>query len=231
MSIKTKKAILYSAFFAMLAVACYVIFFTGHLISNKYYNIITIISFALACGIFLLIVINRKTSQKRNIKIAVYVCIGVVLFMALVLPATNIFSQSLPFWPPRGTVYQYTGNSNSISQNEVGLMMRYYLDGKTLYANEDYPLNSHNGYVFITEEYEFVEGEYPVLSIEDSEKFYESYSKQFRTIHVQENPKLKIAPFKICLSTGQSDKMIILTDEEGSWYVITKKLYEETFGE
>lgn len=231
MSIKTKKAIIYAAFFTMLATACYVIFFTGHLISNKYYNIITIVSFALACAIMLFLLIKRKTSEKRNIKLAIFVCMGIVVFMVLVLPITNIFSQSLPFWPPRGTVYQYTGNSNSIAQNDVGLMMRYYLDGKTLYANEDYPLNSHNGYIFITDEYEFVEGDYPVLSVEEAEEFYESNSKLFKAIHVQENPKLKIAPFTIYLSEKQNDEMVILTDEEGSWYAITKELYGEALGE
>ncbi len=230
MSIKTKKAIVFTAFFVMLLLAAYIIFFTNHLITNKYYRIVTIASFILAIGILVLLIIKRNSFSKDTIKLVITISIAIVVFQTLTVPIVNTFSQSLPLWPPRGTVYQYTG-SNSISQNEVSLMMRYYLEGKTLYANEDYPLNAHNGYIFITDEYEFKEGEYPVLKSDESQSFYQNHMDILMTKNVQENPKLKIPSFNIYLSTEQSSETVIVTDEDGSWYVITKKLYEEAFNE
>ncbi len=229
MSIKAKKTIIYSAFVAMLVVAFYIIFFTQHLITNKYYRIITLISLAMAFGVFLLILIKNNTTTK-NIKLVVGVCVLLVVFQTAAAPFANTFSQSLPLWPPRGTVYQYTG-SNSISQNEVALMMRYYLNGKKLYANEDYPLNAHNGYIFITDEYEFIQGDYPVLSENESKEFLEENEDILITKVVQANPKLKIPSFNIYLTTQTSNEFVILTNENNSWFVIDRNLFREVFGE
>lgn len=216
----------------MLIAAGYVIFLTGHMITDKRYFIITAAAFVLACAVFAVLIFRGKMKDKKSLKTLIALCIAIVVFQVLALPAANIFSQTLPAWKPRGTIYQFPRFSNSVSQNEVGLMMRYYLNGKTLYANHDYPLeDSHNGELFITGEYEFAETDYPVLSNEQAQEFYDTYNKTLQTITVQENPKLNIPSFKIAVSNTDSEELVLLTDEQNNWYFMTPSLYEEAFGE
>ena len=216
----------------MLAAAGYVVFFTDHMIGGKRYFIITAAGFVLACAVFLILIFKGKMQDKKTLKVFIIACIVIVVFQVVTLPAVNLFSQTLPVWQPRGTIFQIAGFRNSISQNEVGLMMRYYLGGKTLYAKEDYPRNSHNGNIFITDEYEFAGGDYPILTDEEAQKFYSGYDKTFRTINVQENPKLKIASFRIAISIyADADELVLLTDEAGNWYFMTPDIYKEAFGE
>ena len=227
---KVTKIILYIAFLVMLLMAGYVIFFSNHMISNKYYFLITAAAFALVCAVFVILIIRYKKQDKKSFKLMIIICIVLIVFQVVTILPVNHYSQTLPVWP-RGTIYQLPGFRNSIAQNEVGLMMRYYLDGKTLYANEDYPIESHNGFLFITDEYEFVKKDYPVLTNEESEAFYNKYDKRYRTISVQNNPKLLLDAFKIHLYVGDESEIIILTDEAGSWYFMSLSMYEEAFGE
>ncbi len=224
---RLKKIILYIAFLVMLIMAGYVIFVSSHAISNKYYFLITAASFVLVCAVFLIFVFNHKMNGKKSIKLMLIICIALIAFQVITFPIVNIFSQSLPAWPPRGTIYQFPGYRNSIAQNDVGLMMRYYLDGKTVYAASDYPRDSHNGNLFITNEYEFIKSEYPIISSE----YAKMIENEFKTIHVQENPKLMIFAFKIYLSNEDSKEMVIIKDELDSWYLMPLSFYEEAFGE
>jgi len=226
---KFVKTILYIAFSAMLVMAGYVIFVSRHMISNRYYFIITAAAFLLVCAAFAVILFMGKVRGKKRVKLMIIICIVLIGFQVITLPAVNLWSQTLPAWP-RGTIYQFPKTSNSIAQNEVGLMMRYYLNGKTLYANEDYPINSHNGFLFITDEYKFVQTNYPVLSEDEGESFHSEYNKTLQTINVQENTKLHLPSFKICISI-YTDELVLLTDEKGNWYFMSLDLYEEVFGE
>ena len=229
---KIKKIIVYIVFSAMIAIGFYAIFLKGHSISDKRYFAITAAMFALVGAAFLAVLLSFKMQGEKRTKFLIMICAVLVLFQVLTLPAVNLFSQTLPVWPPRGTIYQVAGDKNSISQNEVALVMRYYLKGKTLYANEDYPLNSHNGEIFITDEYEFVRGDYPTLTPQQGEDFALSYDKNIYSIYVQENPKLNIRSFYIRINTdSDAPEIILLSDERDNWYFMTPDIYEEAFGE
>ena len=224
------KTILYAAFLLMLIAAGYVIFFTGHMIGDKRYFIITAAAFVLVLIVFVAIVFSAKKQDEIKYKTGAVVCVVLIIFQVMSLPLVNLFSQTLPAGP-RGTVYQFPRFSNSIAQNDVGLMMRYYLNGKTLYASEDYPKNSHNGFLFITDEYEFTERKYPALTYDEAQKYWEDYQNELSTITVQANPKLEIASFKICIYNKHSEELVLLKDEKNNWYFMTPEIYEEAFVE
>lgn len=220
----------------MLTVAGYIIFVRENMLTSRLYFIITATAFILACVVFAFVLLKGRLQEKKRIKLMLILVIVLVTFQLLSLPTVNLFSQSFPIWPPRGTIYQMPGLSwgTSISQNDVGLLMKYYLDGKTLYASEDYPLNSHKGFIYITDEYVFVKGDYSVLSKDHVEAFYNEYQKQYHTITVRENPKLKIKAFKIHLyinDIGNTEELVLVLDKNNTWYFIPTVLYEEVFGE
>ncbi len=228
---KIKKIVIYIAFSAMLAVAVYAIFFNEHVIRNKYYFLATAAALMLVAAAFLVFLLSWKMERGKRTKLIIVICAVLIVFQLATLPIVNIFSQTLPAWP-RGTIFQIAGFKNSISQNEVGLTMRYYLGGKTLYAKSDYPRDSHNGEIFITDEYEFVQSDYPVLKTYEAKAFYDAYEDTFETINVQENPKLAIAAFAIHILPHTDEKeLVLLADEKGNWYFMTPETYKEAFGE
>ena len=230
MSLKIRNIVLYVLFSAMLVMAGYVIFFTKHSITDSKYFYLTAAAFIMALLALATIVFFAKAKDKRKYKIGAAVCIILIIFQVVSLPFVNLFSQTLPAGP-RGTIYQFPKFSNSIAQNDVGLMMRYYLNGKTLNASEDFPKKTHNGFLFITDEYDFVKGDYPILEYDKAKEFSESYKTILSVISVQENPKLKIPSFKIYISNQHTDELILLTDEKSNWYFMTRDVYAEAFGE
>lgn len=227
---KLKKTILYIAFLVMLIIAGYIIFIRDNTIVSKPYFLITAIAFILSCTVLIFVIFKGKLSDKKSIKLMIILVIILVIFQLVSLPVANFYSQSLPVWP-RGTIYQMPRLISSIAQTDVGLLMRYYLDGKILHANKDYPIGSHKGFLYITDEYKFVKGDYPVMPMQQADLLYKEYGKMFSTITVRENPKLKINSFKIFLYIGydleaQKD-IILLTDENNSWYFMPQALFEE----
>lgn len=214
----------------MLIIAGYIIFVRDNMIISKPYFLITAIAFVLSCVVLIFVIFKGKLNDKKSFKLMIILVIVLVIFQLVSLPVANIYSQSLPVWP-RGTIYQMPRLVNSIAQTDVGLLMRYYLDGKVLHANKDYPLKSHKGFLYITDEYEFAKGDYPVMTMQQADLLYKEYGKLFSTINVRENSKLEIDSFKIFLYTGydleaQKD-IILLTDEENSWYFMSQALYKE----
>lgn len=228
---KIKKIVIYIVFTAMLVVAAYAIFFNEHVIRDKYYFLVTAAALMLVAAAFLVFLLSGKMERGKRTKLIIVICAMLAAFQLITLPVVNMFSQTLPAWP-RGTIFQIAGFKNSISQNEVALNMRYYLGGKTLHAKSDYPRLSHNGEIFITDEYEFIEGEYPVLKTNEAKDFYDTYEDTFETINVRENPKLDIAAFSIHILPHTDEKeIVLLTDERDNWYFMTPETYKEAFGE
>ena len=127
---KIKKVVIYIAFAAMLAVAVYAIFFNEHVIRSKYYFLVTAAALMFAAAAFLVFLLSGKMERGKRTKLIIVICAVLAAFQIVTLPVVNIFSQTLPVWPPRGTIFQIAGFKNSISQNEVGLTMRYYLGGR-----------------------------------------------------------------------------------------------------
>ena len=230
---KVKKIVICIAFLVMLIIAGYIIFVRNNLITSRPYFLVTAIAFILSCITLLFVILKGKMQDKKSLKLMIILIVILIVFQILSLPVANLFSQSFPIWPPRGTIYQMPGLSldSSISQNDVGLLMHYYLDEKILHANEDYPLNSHFGFLFITDEYEFVQENYPAFSKQEAEDFYNEYEKLFITTTVRENPKLKIDSFLVHLFTNIKDEIILIVDDEKDWYFMPPDLYKEVFDE
>lgn len=217
----------------MLIAAGYIIFIRENMIKAKAYFFIMAMAFAFSCIVFVFVVIKGKLKAKKQKKIMFILAVVLIVFQLVSLPLVNYYSQSFPAWP-RGTIYQMPRLSSSIAQTDVGLLMRYYLDGKTLYANENYPVKSHKGFIYITNEYEFIYNDYPILKEDEAKTFYNQHEKLYQTTNVRDNPKLQIAGFRIHLYVNDIvniDELILLLDEKGTWYFMPPALYEEVFGE
>ena len=232
---KLKKPIIYIAFLAMLLVAGYIIFIRENMLISKWYYIVMIVSFVLACSVLLFVILKGRMQDRKSLKMMIILIIVLVVFQTLSLPIANLFSQSFPVWPPRGTIYQMPRLTNSIAQTDVGLMMRYYLNGKTLYADTDFPLESHKGHIYITDEYSFIQEDYPVLTPEQIAYFTQDNASQYYAIHVQNNPKLQIDEFEIFLYVGDDYKQVqefaLVIDEENTWYLIPRGNCEDLIDE
>lgn len=218
----------------MLIIAGYIIFIRDNMITSKPYFLITAIAFALSCIVLIFVIFKDKLNDKKSLKLMIILVLVLIVFQVLTLPVANFYSQSLPVWP-RGTIYQMPRLVNSIAQTDVGLLMRYYLDGKILHANQNYPIESHKGFLYITDEYEFIKSDYPVMTMQQADLLYKEHGKLFSTINVRENSKLEIDSFKIFLYTGYDleikKDIILLTDEESSWYFMSQALFEEVSNE
>ncbi len=234
MSEKIKKSMLSIVFLAMLIVAGYIIFVRENMITSRYYFYITVGAFILACIVLLFVIFKGKIHEKKSLKMMAILIVVLVVFQIISLPIANIFSQSFPVWP-RGTIYQMPRLRSSVAQTDVGLMMKYYLNDRTLYANEDYPLNSHKGNIYITNEYAFVKENYPILTEEETLYFSKDNASSYYPVMVQTNPKLEIDAFQIILYVGLDYKDIqaysLLTDMQNTWYLVPNELVEDVFDE
>ncbi len=127
---KVKKIVICIAFLVMLIIAGYIIFVRNNLITSRPYFLVTAIAFILSCITLLFVILKGKMQDKKSLKLMIILIVILIVFQILSLPVANLFSQSFPIWPPRGTISQMPGLSldSSISQNDVGLLMHYYLD-------------------------------------------------------------------------------------------------------
>lgn len=229
---KMKKIIIYAISLAMLIIAGYIIFIRNNMIKSTYYFIIVAIAFALACITLLFVILKGKLRDKKTIKTMIILVVILIVFQVVALPIANIFSQSFPVMP-RGYIYQLPGLKNSIALNDVGLLMQYYLDGKILHAKADYPKEMHKGYLYITDEYEFVESDFKELT--ENEVQYIKDNTDFYTTKVQYNTKLEIGGNSIMIYIGSDYKdikhFVLLTDVDNNWYIMPKSFYEEGLNE
>lgn len=192
--------------------------------SSRYYRAVLIASFVLSVlALPAAYLVWRKKNLHTAKKAAIAICCTLLLFQAATLPIANIYSRTLPAWPPRGSVYQYSSLRESVSLNELPLFLSYYLDGKKLTANEnDNPRDFDNGYLFLLDEYAFDAQSTMVFDQIQAAQYADNPS--YYKMNVQGDPKRGLPGFAVYVYQGRDypelHHLILYKDIVGNWYLV-----------
>lgn len=218
-----KRVLPYVVYAFILGMQIYSLFFYTPDNEKHYMRIIMLIGFIIALIVPIVAILSHKLgNSKRFARFMLGFCIALVLVQIIALPIANVYSETLPAIPPRGSIYQFPQLRNSVSLNELGLFMGYYLDGKTLYALEcDDPRDFDNGLLFLSDQYAFKA--LHTLSVNDN---YLSAVKDGSKVYfmgVRKDPKRKIDGFTLHIYVGQDhqsyDEVALLKDTDGNWHI------------
>jgi|GEM_PF-4165311 len=192
--------------------------------SSRYYRMVLFASLALSVlALPAACLIWRKKNLHSAKKAAIILCCVLLAFQAATLPITNLFSMTLPVWPPRGSVYEFPTMRDSVSLSELPLFLSYYLDGRKLTANAgDDPKDFDNGYLFLLDEYRFHAADTMVLSGQQAGHYAEN--PDYYKMTVLGDPKRKIPGFSVYLYQGDDfssiKHLILFKDADSNWYLV-----------
>lgn len=228
----------YILYTALLAAQIYSLFFWQAANESSLYYRILLISFGvyILCGLIMVgYQIFAKRSPRWRKVLLVAICVVVVVQIAI-LPTANIYSRTLPAWPPRGSVYQFPYMMPVVQLNEIGLFMSYYLDGKILHANAgDSPKDFDNGRLFMEDEFQFVETDYPILDASQVHRIVDEMGDVFYTMTTHGDPKRKIPGFRVMVYVGEPHgtyaSYALLKDAETNWYLFPLDKMDELVGD
>lgn len=224
-----RKILPYIIYGVLIALEAYALFIYKVGKESQRLHMVLLIGFVLSVLIPVVTILVACIKKKSMHKLMLSFLILLVVVQVLSLPITNLYADGgVLRATPRGSIYQFPGLRNSVSLNELGLFMGYYLDGKTLYAMEgDDPKDFDNGYLFMSNQYTFV----PMEGFIQNPEYNPVDNPNIYYMKVREDKKRKVPGFMLLVYTAMDhhsyDEVALLKDHDGNWHVGPKDILLE----